>query len=298
MVIMEFRTDLALENKEELGGNVPRGVTVDELSIGLAKITRIRVENEEGAAALSRPKGNYITIEVPPFSDTAGEIDERLTAVSTELAKLLPEEGEILVAGLGNSDITPDALGPKAAARVLATRHISGELARSAGLGDLRKVSVVSPGVLGQTGIETGELLAGIAEKTHPAAVIAVDALASRRLSRLGCTIQISDTGISPGSGVGNHRQEISRKTLGVPVIAVGVPTVVDAATLVCDLAGATDEERSRLKAAVEPRGASMVVTPREIDLLIDRAADMVSLGINQALHPHILPEDMKMLVG
>lgn len=295
---MEFRTDLALENKEELGGNVPRGVTVDELSIGLAKITRIRVENEEGAAALSRPKGNYITIEVPPFSDTAGEIDERLTAVSTELAKLLPEEGEILVAGLGNSDITPDALGPKAAARVLATRHISGELARSAGLGDLRKVSVVSPGVLGQTGIETGELLAGIAEKTHPAAVIAVDALASRRLSRLGCTIQISDTGISPGSGVGNHRQEISRKTLGVPVIAVGVPTVVDAATLVCDLAGATDEERSRLKAAVEPRGASMVVTPREIDLLIDRAADMVSLGINQALHPHILPEDMKMLVG
>lgn len=298
MVIMEFRTDLALENKEELGGNVPRGVTVDELSIGLAKITRIRVENEEGAAALSRPKGNYITIEVPPFSDTAGEIDERLTAVSTELVKLLPEEGEILVAGLGNSDITPDALGPKAAARVLATRHISGELARSAGLGDLRKVSVVSPGVLGQTGIETGELLAGIAEKTHPAAVIAVDALASRRLSRLGCTIQISDTGISPGSGVGNHRQEISRKTLGVPVIAVGVPTVVDAATLVCDLAGATDEERSRLKAAVEPRGASMVVTPREIDLLIDRAADMVSLGINQALHPHILPEDMKMLVG
>lgn len=295
---MEFRTDLALENKEELGGNVPRGVTVDELSIGRARITRIRVENEEGAAALSRPKGNYITIEVPPFSDTAGEIDERLTAVSTELAKLLPEEGEILVAGLGNSDITPDALGPKAAARVLATRHISGELARSAGLGDLRKVSVVSPGVLGQTGIETGELLAGIAEKTHPAAVIAVDALASRRLSRLGCTIQISDTGISPGSGVGNHRQEISRKTLGVPVIAVGVPTVVDAATLVCDLAGATDEERSRLKAAVEPRGASMVVTPREIDLLIDRAADMVSLGINQALHPHILPEDMKMLVG
>ena len=298
MVIMEFRTDLALENKEELGGNVPRGVTVDELSIGRARITRIRVENEEGAAALSRPKGNYITIEVPPFSDTAGEIDERLTAVSTELAKLLPEEGEILVAGLGNSDITPDALGPKAAARVLATRHISGELARSAGLGDLRKVSVVSPGALGQTGIETGELLAGIAEKTHPAAVIAVDALASRRLSRLGCTIQISDTGISPGSGVGNHRQEISRKTLGVPVIAVGVPTVVDAATLVCDLAGATDEERSRLKAAVEPRGASMVVTPREIDLLIDRAADMVSLGINQALHPHILPEDMKMLVG
>lgn len=295
---MEFRTDLALENKEELGGNVPRGVTVDELSIGRARITRIRVENEEGAAALSRPKGNYITIEVPPFSDTAGEIDERLTAVSTELVKLLPEEGEILVAGLGNSDITPDALGPKAAARVLATRHISGELARSAGLGDLRKVSVVSPGVLGQTGIETGELLAGIAEKTHPAAVIAVDALASRRLSRLGCTIQISDTGISPGSGVGNHRQEISRKTLGVPVIAVGVPTVVDAATLVCDLAGATDEERSRLKAAVEPRGASMVVTPREIDLLIDRAADMVSLGINQALHPHILPEDMKMLVG
>lgn len=295
---MEFRTDLALENKEELGGNVPRGVAVDELSIGRARITRIRVENEEGAAALSRPKGNYITIEVPPFSDTAGEIDERITAVSTELAKLLPEEGEILVAGLGNSDITPDALGPKAAARVLATRHISGELARSAGLGDLRKVSVVSPGVLGQTGIETGELLAGIAEKTHPAAVIAVDALASRRLSRLGCTIQISDTGISPGSGVGNHRQEISRKTLGVPVIAVGVPTVVDAATLVCDLAGATDEERSRLKAAVEPRGASMVVTPREIDLLIDRAADMVSLGINQALHPHILPEDMKMLVG
>lgn len=295
---MEFRTDLALENKEELGKHVPEGVTVDELSMGRARITRIRVENEDGARALSRPQGNYVTIEVPPFSDTAGEIDERLTAVSNELSKLLPEAGEILVAGLGNSDITPDALGPKAAARVLATRHISGELARSAGLGDLRKVSVVAPGVLGQTGIETGELLAGIAEKTHPAAVIVVDALASRRLSRLGCTIQISDTGIAPGSGVGNHRKEISSATLGVPVIALGVPTVVDAATLVCDLAGGTDEERSRLKAAVEPRGASMVVTPREIDLLVDRAADMVSLGINHALHPHILPEDMKMLVG
>jgi len=296
---MNFRTDLALEQREALGERTPPGVSAEELSLGQVKISRIKVETAQGEKALQKPVGNYITIEVPPFSDNAHEIDERLEALSRELSLLLPKEGLILVVGLGNSEITPDALGPKTAGRVLATRHITGEIARSAGLDDLRPVAVITPGVLGQTGVETGEIIRGLVEHIKPAGVIVVDALASRNLSRLGCTVQISDTGISPGSGVGNSRAEISKKTLGVPVIAVGVPTVVDAFTLANDLM--QDEngaQRDRVNSTVRPRGAEMIVTPREIDLLIDRAAGLVSLGINHALQPQIPPEDMLALAS
>lgn len=282
---MQLRTDLALEQKEMLEEErrQPPGVDSDEAHIGRARITRIRVEDERGEKALGRKIGTYVTVEVPPFSDDAGMDEDALTAVKRELSALLPTEGAVLVAGLGNTHITPDALGPKTAARILATRHITGEVARSAGLGDLRPVAVLAPGVLGQTGIETSEIIAGSVERIHPAAVIVVDALASRRLSRLGCTVQISDTGIAPGAGVGNRRQEISRETLRVPVVSMGVPTVVDAATLAYDLLGGRSDVRREM---VEPRGAEMIVTPREIDLLIDRAAQLVAHAINCALQP------------
>lgn len=290
---MQIRTDLALEQRELLPEE-SEGIISEEIQVGDAHITRIQVINEKGAETMGKKIGTYITVEVPPFSDDGGLEENHLTAIRGELSRLLPAEGLILVVGLGNTQITPDALGPKTAKQILATRHITGEIARSVGLGDLRGVAVLAPGVLGQTGIETSEIIAGAVEKIKPAAVVAVDALASRRLSRLGCTVQMSDTGISPGAGVGNIRKEISQETLGVPVISVGVPTVVDAATLAYDLTGKTPEDTQM----VEPRGAKMIVTPREIDLLIDRAARLVSHSINCALQPSIDPEVLLSLVG
>lgn len=298
---MNFRTDLVIEQREAKPGELPEGVTSEEATAGPAKITRIKVLNQKGEEALGKKIGSYITIELPPFTDSADEIDDRYMAISNEIKALLPKEGLVLVAGLGNMSITPDALGPKTTHKVLATRHIMGEIARSAGLEDLRSVCVLSPGVLGQTGIETSEILAGIVEKVKPAAVIVVDALASRRLARLGCTVQISDTGIHPGSGVGNKRAEISRETLGVPVIAIGVPTVVDAATLAADLAtdaGGDEKKAEELRKTVEPRGATMMVTPREVDLLVDRASALIALSINKALHPTMTPEDLLALAS
>ncbi|MBQ7646601.1 MAG: GPR endopeptidase, partial [Clostridia bacterium] len=234
---MNIRTDLALELREDLEDEIS-GVESDENLLGHAKITRIRIVDSNGEKAIGKPKGTYVTVEVPPFTENSGMDDDALAAVKEELGRLLPENGTVLVVGLGNESITPDAFGPRTAGRVIATRHISGDFARSIGLDGLRSVAVVSPGVLGNTGIESSEIIRGVADKTGPSCVICIDALASRSLARLGSTIQISDSGISPGSGVGNSRKELSEKTLGIPVISLGVPTVVDAATMVKDLTG------------------------------------------------------------
>lgn len=296
---MNFRTDLALERRELLGSEVPPGVKSRVYNEQNAQITAIEVTNQSGAESIGKPVGRYITVEVPPFSQDAEILDGRLTALIQELRRLLPESGTVLVAGLGNDNITPDALGPLTADRIFATRHIGKELAQSLGFKNLRPAAAVAPGVLGQTGIETGEIIAGIVKTLHPCAVITVDALASRRLSRLGCTVQMADTGITPGSGVGNARAAINEENLGVPVIALGVPTVVDAATLALDLTeGMADSlDEDELRRFVEPRGASMMVTPREIDLLVERAARLLSLSINCALQPEIEPEDMLALL-
>jgi len=290
-----MRTDLALEQHENLVGEI-KGVSKEELTLGKAKITKIGVLDEEGEKAIGKPKGNYITIEVEPFSQSQDYGDGRQEAISQEIANMLPKEGTILIAGIGNSDITPDALGPKTARGILATRHISKEFAQSLGLGELRSVATISTGVLGKTGMETAEILKGIVENIKPSAVIVIDALASRSLSRLGCTVQISDTGISPGSGVGNSRSEISEKTLGVPVIAIGVPTVVDAVTLASDIMNS--EGNNEVNEKISPRGEQMMVTPRDVDLMINNASSLVSLSINRALHPHISNEDMLTLVS
>ena len=290
---MDYRTDLAVEKQEALQGTTPEGVTCErEEKAGLC-ITRITVQTEEGARSLGKPCGRYITVEVPPFKRSAELTDEMIDVIADALRSLLPPEGTVLVAGLGNDDITPDALGPKFSAQVLATRHIRKELADAAGLGSLRPVVNVVPGVLGKTGMETGELLRGAVQMVSPAAVITVDALAARRLSRLGCTIQMADTGVTPGSGVGNARTRLDRQTLGVPVVAVGVPTVVDAATLVHDLTedGAQTEPLLR-------EGSDMMITPREIDLVIERAAKLLSLVVNKALQPHLSAQDILLLVS
>lgn len=298
---MNFRTDLALERRENLDGQNHDGIRVEKVERDRATVTRIEVFNERGRERLGKPIGKYITIEVPSFSSAAQLLDGRLTAITDELKSLLPKSGTVLVAGLGNEEITPDALGPKCSEMILATRHINGEISRSMGLGDLRAVSGISPGVLGQTGIETGEIIAGLVKTVEPCAVITVDALAARKLSRLGCTVQLSTAGVIPGSGVGNSRMEISQKTLGVPVISIGVPTVVDAATLAFDLlskvsAGELDE--SGLRAELGNEGSQMMITPREIDLVIERAARLIAMAINCALQPHIPAEDLLTLVS
>lgn len=290
---MERRTDLAVEERELLGEDI-KGVSFQEEEIEGLPIERLHILTQRAGQLLKKPVGTYITVGLPPLTDNIRDTDSRVRALSEEIRRLLPVNGLVLVAGLGNIDITPDALGPKAASKVLATRHIPGEIARSTGLDRLRAVAVVNTGVTGQTGIETGELLQGIIKNIRPSAVIAVDALASRRLERLGCTVQISDTGIAPGAGVGNRRTRIDSLTMGVPVIAIGVPTVVDALTLAFDLLEISDEkEGMALSHAVAPQGRSMVVTPKEVDLLIDRAAHLISLSVNMALQTDIEIEDL-----
>lgn len=293
MTQTERRTDLAVEERELLGEDI-KGVRYSKEEIEGLPIERLHIGTQRAGQLLKKPVGTYITVELPPLTDSIRDTDSRVKALSEEIRRLLPVNGLVLIAGLGNVEITPDALGPKAASKVLATRHIQGEIARSTGLDKLRAVAVVNTGVTGQTGIETGELLQGVIKNIRPSAVIAVDALASRRLERLGCTVQISNTGIAPGAGVGNRRIRIDQDTMGVPVIAVGVPTVVDALTLAFDLLDISDEKEGReLSDAVSPQGRSMVVTPKEIDLLIDRAAHLISLAINMALQTDIDTEDL-----
>lgn len=285
---MQQRTDLALENKE-MHHSLPNGVTCKEEKQGEATVTVIDIINEEGQRALGREIGKYITVEVPAFSDNVHS-EELLNTVIGQLNLLLPKGESVLVVGLGNRNITPDALGPLACDSILATRHIEKELTRSAGIEKINSISVLVPGVLGQTGIEAFNIIKGVVEEISPSAIIVIDALASLNVSRLGCTLQMSNTGIEPGAGVGNARFEISEKTLGVPVIAMGVPTVVDATNLVRDLVGNG--------ADLKTDGRQMIVTPREIDLLIDRAATLISEVINFALNPNINRSLIKSIIA
>jgi len=290
---MERRTDLAVEERELLGEDIKGAEYSDEDRGGL-HIERLRITTERAGQLLKKPMGTYITIELPALTDNIRDTDKRVGILAEEIGRLLPVNGLVLVAGLGNVEITPDALGPKAASKILATRHITGEVARSTGLDKLRAVAVLNTGVTGQTGIETGELLLGVIRSIRPSALVVIDALASRRLERLGCTVQISDTGISPGAGVGNRRLRIDADTMGVPVVAVGVPTVVDALTLAFDLLDIDDERRGvELSRAVSPQGRTMVVTPKEIDLLINRASHLISLSVNMALQSDIDTSDL-----
>lgn len=294
---MQIRTDLALEAREAVTDNI-QGIDIDTDFSEKMKITRMKIITQKAANSLGKERGTYITCEFKALTEDFTAADKRLLKIGEQLRMLLPESGNILVVGIGNHNITPDALGPKAASKVLATRHILGTVAASLGLENLRSVCVVSPGVLGQTGIEVGELVSGIINNADISAVIAIDSLASRRLKRLGCTVQISDTGIAPGAGVGNHRNVINKATMGVPVISVGVPTVVDAATLAADLISPNDEEESdKLRNNVIPNGRDMVVTPREIDLLIERASLLIGMAINVALHPDFSAEDLFSLI-
>lgn len=287
---MDLRTDLALEKRELLGREEPEGVESEESDQGGVKFTKIRVINEKGSEALGKPIGTYITAEIPELMKNPVTDDDMIEAVAAQLRSLLPNEGSILAVGLGNTRITPDAVGPKSVSMVLATRHIGKELSDEIGLGELRSVAGFVPGVLGRTGLEAAESVKGLVGAVSPSAIIVVDALAARKLSRLGTTIQISDIGIIPGSGVGNARKEITERSVGVPVISVGIPTVVDIGTLVADLTGSNSE--------IPSESRDMIITPREIDIVIERASELIGMSINKALQPDISVDEMMMLVG
>ena len=286
-----YRTDLAVEAAAEFKQRLPHGVSMQEQTRGSARIIRIVIDTDDAARRLGRPRVRYITIETPPVCESNGA-DDATHACAAELKSLLPKSGPVLVVGLGNDRITPDALGPRAARQILATRHIPRELAARTGLGALRPVAVIAPGVLGQTGIETGEIVHSVARDLSPAAVIVIDALASRSLDRLGRTIQLADSGISPGSGVFNARRELNAATLGAPVVSIGIPTVVDGETLARDILHDADDR------AAAPGADAMMVTPRDIDAVIDRGAKTLSFSINAALQPQLSLEDIVYLTS
>lgn len=274
---MEKRTDLAVECFEEKEKSRLSGVKIEQQGT----VTTVSVLNENGAREIGKPVGEYITVEVPSFVNDTDIFDGRLGKISSLIKKLLPAECDnILVAGVGNMDITADALGPKTLGYVFATRHLSADLKRAMGFEGLKSVAGISTGVLGDTGIESAEIIKGVAGEIKPSCVIAVDALAATSAQRLGTTVQISNSGISPGSGVGNHRFEISAQTLGVPVISIGIPTVVSTGVI-----KGTDDN-------------SMFVTPREIDKVIQQGAKLIGMSINTCLHPDIDAADLYALVG
>lgn len=270
---MGIRTDLATELRE-LNPDIC-GIKSHEYSGDGYKLTVTQILNDSAAKSIGKPQGKYVTIEANMPFDT-GISDTVCDIISHQLSLMLPD-GDVLVAGLGNINVTPDAIGPRTASKILVTRHIMDFMTKRLGLCGLRCVAAVSPGVLGQTGIETLETISAAAERVKPKAVIVIDALAARRLQRLGKTVQLCDTGILPGSGVGNKRAEISRRTLGVKVLSIGIPTVADAATVIGDAKGDISGVQS-----------GMIVTTPAIDNMITRASTGLAKAINSALQPNV----------
>lgn len=295
MSLNRIHTDLALETKEKFEeDNVEiRGVIIEEDYNKEKDIrtTVVRIETENGAKTMGRPQGVYITIEAPnmsvPDEDYHREISK---ALAHHIKSLLPESEDlhVLVVGLGNRDITPDALGPEVVANLHITRHIIKEYGVQ-GMGEehVPSISGIVPGVMAQTGMETLEIIKGVVEETKPDVIVAIDALAARSVRRLNRTIQITDTGINPGSGVGNYRNGLSKEALGVKVIGIGVPTVVDAATIVHDsMAHLLDtleeaEQKEFLEEMIAPSLYSMFVTPKDVDETIKRLSYTISEGLN-----------------
>lgn len=307
-----IHTDLALEEKERFESDhvEVQGVILEEEydKEREIRITKVKIETEKGARAMGKPVGTYITMEAPnmavPDEEYHREISEELAKYIKELIKIEKEDYVVLVAGLGNRQVTPDALGPHVVDNLAITRHIVKEYGKYAiGEDAVHMTSAIVPGVMAQTGMETLEIIKGIVKETKPDLVIAVDALAARNSKRLNRTIQIADTGINPGSGVGNHRNGITEETIGVPVIAIGVPTVVDAATIVNDtmenliaaletsetlkgvgvvLQGYNATEKYELiKELISPHLNGMFVTPKDIDETIKRIGYTISEGLN-----------------
>ena len=311
--MINFRTDLASERRDifKKANNIEneiQGIESEKEEINeKLSIERVKITSPEGEQAIGKPKGNYITIDIKKLKIAQEEEIQKASEILTnELKKIVDlhtdKQGPALVVGLGNIYVTPDSLGPKVINEIEVTRHVIKYLPQYVEEGT-REISAISPGVLGTTGIETVEILKGIVDNINPKLIIVIDALASRSIERISSTIQISDTGIVPGAGVGNTRAEISEKTLGIPVIAVGIPTVVETAVLVNDcldlfIEKLQNEAKSNdalnkikeednyeeIKEALVPNEYNLIVTPKEIDELIENMKDIVAGGINGSL--------------
>lgn len=305
------RTDLALEAREMLTRQVSQdisGVVSQTVEEGEILITKVQITTPEAARRMGKEQGKYITIEAQGLRDKNTPLQEKVMKIlAKELVGMmeLTKDGVILVIGLGNRYVTPDALGPQVAEKIVVTRHLQRMLSPEL-KGGVRSVCAIAPGVLGITGMETVEIVQGLVDKIKPAIVIAVDALAAASSRRVLTTVQLTNTGISPGSGVGNKRFGLSKESLGVPVIAIGVPTVVYAATIALDTMDAMQEkaafspylksmeqlgdgERKRIVSQVLPEVlGDLMVTPKEVDRFIEDMGVIVAGGINQAIHPHI----------
>ena len=307
--MINFRTDLALERKDifKKNNNLDQidGIETEEQVINNnLKVSKVRITNYNGEQSIGKPMGDYITIDIKNLKIAEEEeIQKSAETMSKELKPIINKhidfKDDILIAGLGNLYVTPDSLGPKVVKDIEITRHIIKYLPQYIDE-NTRPVSAISPGVLGTTGIETLEVLEGVIDKIKPKMLIVIDALASRSIERISSTVQISDTGIVPGSGVGNTRKELSEKTLGIPVIAIGIPTVVESAVLVNDcldlfITKLQEEAKSNeylnnlkekdnyeeIKEALNPCDYNMIVTPKEIDELIKNMTNIVARGIN-----------------
>ncbi len=327
----QVRTDLALERHQmainEHGSEIS-GVDVEELQIEDIHISRLSISSEDGSKKLNKPIGDYLTFEVPSLKQHDPKIQEKVENIFAQefrsfVKKLnIADNAKVLIIGLGNWNVTPDALGPKVIEDVLITRHLFELMPEQVEKG-FRPVSAFSPGVMGLTGIETSEIVCGVIDKSKPDFLVVVDALASRSLERVNTTIQIANTGIQPGSGIGNKRKALDEKTLGIPVIAIGVPTVVDAVTITNDtidhitahlknqmeirnpfskpdsqnekskdkeffgLIGLLDEKEKRqlIYEVLAPLGYNLIVTPKEVDLFIEDIAKVIANGLNLSLH-------------
>lgn len=294
---MAFRTDLAVEAIEnhKSAAALPHVRQSDRMLEGFA-IHEVRILSEDAAHEIGKPQGRYLTLELDALIRREEDAFPRACkALSTLLRELLPRpnDGPVLIAGLGNRMITPDAIGPQTADHVIATRHL---VAQSPAIfADWRPVSALAPGVLGQTGVETGEVICGVLDRVRPAAVIAVDALAAGRLSRLLRTVQLADTGITPGAGVGNARAALNKETLGVPVIAVGVPTVVDGATLAHEISSQLGQPACE---ALDDLSQPVMITTRDIDREVADISRMIGYAVNMALHPHLSVADIDLYLS
>lgn len=293
--------DLAVEANELVRGEaqteVP-GVKESKQTFEYGTVTTIAVLDERGEEALGKKRGLYVTIEAPDMVIDWGAQKETARILAQKLAELIaqsgvPDQAPVLVIGLGNRQATPDALGPEVVDRILVTRHLYYYAPQVLGPG-VRPVSALSPGVLGTTGIDTADIIRGVVENIRPSLVIAVDALVAQNIRRIGRTIQLANTGISPGSGIGSRRGGLNIGSLGVPVVAIGVPTVVQAAVLIWEVAenllGPGEQNKTKEVAGkiLSPYGGSLTVTPKEIDTLVISSARLISTGINSTLHPNI----------
>lgn len=313
-------TDLALEIAENICENEGYDgieINTEECDLDNTTVTVVNITNDRGIEATGKPKGSYITLESDFIKENDIEAHEKLISIlSSHIKTLCPKNTTTtLVIGLGNYHVTPDSLGPKVVDKILVTRHIRDTVPEDIN-NSVSSVAALAPGVMGMTGIETAEVVKGVTDRVKPDLVIAIDALAARKVSRVNSTIQLSDTGVAPGAGVGNKRKTLNKESLGVPVIAIGVPTVVDAATMANDtiekvidallnestkgsqfynmLKDTAEEEKYNLiKEVLDPYAENMFVTPKEVDAVIDNIVNIIANSINIALHPGINMEDI-----